>query len=128
MEKIPELAGELVRVTRVTSPIAGADVAVKKNLLAMRTGIAPATVQSPLVAKPDLPLQTRAAVSIIEQSQVTWCKPWCESCGGWQGIERVYSDGSYTIRCLTCRAAMPDRPTERKPKVKNDQQTQEVDK
>jgi hypothetical protein len=67
-------------------------------------------------------------VVIESKAILTHCRPWCDHCGGWQAIETVWSDGTVAVACRTCRAVMPDRPTERKPKAKNDQQPQEVDK
>jgi hypothetical protein len=72
--------------------------------------------------------QTDSKPEIESKAIITHCKPWCDRCGGWQAIETVWTDGRVDVACRTCRAVMPDRPTERKPKAKNDQQTQEVDK
>jgi hypothetical protein len=98
MEKIPELVGELVRVTRVTTPIAGVDVAVKKNLAAMRTAITP-----PAAGAVEVVHEEVGPPRMIERAIVTHCKPWCDHCGGWQAIETVWSDGTVDVACRTCR-------------------------
>jgi hypothetical protein len=111
MEKIPELVGDLVRVTRVTTPIAGADVAVKKNLLAMRTAVTPAATRVDEVVHEEV-----GPARMIDRAIVTHCKPWCDRCGGWQAIETVWTDGRVDVACRTCRALMPDQPVGFKPK------------
>jgi hypothetical protein len=87
----------------------------------------PKMVAAPAVPEAE-PEPSSAPVVITGQAILTHCKPWCDHCGGWQAIETVWSDGTVAVACRTCRAVMPDRPTERKPKAKNDQQPQEVDK
>jgi hypothetical protein len=48
--------------------------------------------------------------TLAGESLVTYCMPWCESCGGWQGKERVWSDWSIEIHCATCGSEMPEVP------------------
>jgi len=59
-----------------------------------------------------------APVVITSQAIVTWCRPWCLACGGWQAIEREYSDGSHRINCRTCGVILEDRPMFDWPKKK----------
>jgi transcription initiation factor TFIIIB Brf1 subunit/transcription initiation factor TFIIB len=59
-----------------------------------------------------------APVVITSQAIVTWCRPWCLACGGWQAIEREYSDGSHRINCRTCGVVLEDRPMFDWPKKK----------
>jgi hypothetical protein len=53
---------------------------------------------------------------IESKAILTYCKPWCDQCGGWQAIETVWTDGRVEVACRTCRAAMPDQPVGFKPK------------
>ena len=46
----------------------------------------------------------------IDQWVVTYCMPWCERCGSWQGVESLFSDDTVETVCRVCRAAMPERP------------------
>ena len=64
-----------------------------------------------------------AKPTITAQLLVTYCKPWCDHCGGWQGIETTWSDDSHRIECRTCRAEMPEVPRERP--VKENKKTDE---
>lgn len=47
---------------------------------------------------------------VVAELLVTFCRPWCPRCGGWQGIEQEWSDGSATLACRTCRCELPDVP------------------
>lgn len=62
-------------------------------------------------------LQTTSEIEIESKAILTYCKPWCDHCGGWQAIETVWTDGRVDVACRTCRAVMPDRPVGFKPKV-----------
>jgi len=52
---------------------------------------------------------------------VTFCRPWCEFCGGWQGRERNYSDWSSELACATCGAELPEVP---RPRVSKETKTE----
>ena len=64
-------------------------------------------------------VDNRRGSSIIEEEQpsdepseliLTACRPWCERCGCWRGIELTWPDGRSETRCWTCKATMPVRP------------------
>ena len=135
MEKIPELAGELVRVTRVTAQIAGADEVVRKKLLSMRTKVEKKILppescdcgsaswwrahgQDQWRCQRCQPAPSRSLVAetrdqspqLVSDFTVSCCMPWCPSWGSWLARDRVWSDWTYTIRCETCGGEMPDRP------------------
>ena len=67
-----------------------------------------------------------APVVITSQAIVTYCRPWCLACGGWQAIEREYSDGSHRINCRTCGVVLEDRPLHEWPKKKVDQEMENL--
>jgi hypothetical protein len=54
-----------------------------------------------------------ATPGMTSELLVTFCRPWCESCGGWQGRERNYSDWSSELACATCGAELPEAPRPR---------------
>jgi len=56
---------------------------------------------------------------VTSELNVTFCKPWCESCGGWRGIEQTFNDGTHTIHCMTCKAELPEVPREREKEQKS---------
>jgi hypothetical protein len=85
-----------------------------RSLVAEWWPVEPATTGEPNTA----PLRPEP-VKMVDESHVTFCRPWCECCGGWRGIERTYSDGSHTIHCLTCKADLPEVPRERPKKQKS---------
>jgi hypothetical protein len=62
-------------------------------------------------------------IVITNQAIVTYCRPWCVACGGWQAIEREYSDGSHRINCRTCGVVLDDRPLFDWPKQKRDEES-----
>jgi len=59
----------------------------------------------------------------LNQAIVTYCRPWCLACGGWQAMEREYSDGSHRINCRTCGVVLEDRPLFDWPKKKRNQES-----
>jgi ribosomal protein S27E len=67
--------------------------------------------------------QPNAPPTITNQAIVTYCRPWCLACGGWQAIEREYSDGSHRINCRTCGAVLEDRPLFDWPKRKRGEES-----
>jgi hypothetical protein len=72
--------------------------------VSQRTGQAPQ-----LPAADSVPLAS-PSVHMLDRFDVTYCMPWCESCGSWQGVETWWSDGTAETSCRICRAAMPARP------------------
>lgn len=48
---------------------------------------------------------------MVSEILATFCRPWCGNCGGWQGIEREFSDGSTELTCRTCQASLPETPS-----------------
>jgi hypothetical protein len=68
-----------------------------------------------------------APVVITSQAIVTYCRPWCLACGGWQAIEREYSDGSHRINCRTCGVVLEDRPMLEWPKKKRNEEKSTVE-
>jgi hypothetical protein len=48
---------------------------------------------------------------VVVKALLTHCRPWCDRCGGWQGIEITWSDGQVELKCRSCRADLPERPT-----------------
>jgi hypothetical protein len=68
-----------------------------------------------------------APPALTNQAIVTYCRPWCVACGGWQAMEREYSDGSHQINCRTCGVVLEDRPLFDWPKRKRgEESTEEV--
>jgi hypothetical protein len=61
--------------------------------------------------------------AITSQAIVTYCRPWCLACGGWQAIEREYSDGSHRINCRTCGVVLEDRPLHEWRKLKHEEKS-----
>ena len=51
-----------------------------------------------------------ATPRLTSESLVTFCRPWCEYCGGWRGRERTWSDWSIELNCFTCGAELPEVP------------------
>jgi hypothetical protein len=103
-------------------PVQAVAVGGDSRQLAVITGEhlqpSPAAPQSPQIAS--------SPPRVTSESHVTFCKPWCEQCGGWRGIERTYSDESHTIHCLTCKSELPEIPRERPAKEKNKNHDEEI--
>ena len=68
------------------------------------------TNEANTVASVSVPLASQG-VHRVDRFDVTYCVPWCESCGSWQAIETWWSDDRIDVTCRVCRAAMPARPT-----------------
>lgn len=63
--------------------------------------------------KTDQPLSGPVAdeqPTVINQTHVTCCRPWCAACGGWRGIEREWADGQVDTVCRSCNRPIPDWP------------------
>lgn len=88
-----------------------------KSLVAEWAGVVGDSATEP--PAPQSPQESLSPSRLTSETHVTFCKPWCEQCGGWRGIEREWSDGSHAIHCLTCRAELPEVPRERQAKEKN---------
>lgn len=48
--------------------------------------------------------------TIINQVRVTCCTPWCHACGGWQAIDREWSDGGADTICASCKEVIASWP------------------
>lgn len=44
--------------------------------------------------------------TVLEEWLVSACKPWCDHCGSWLGIESQWSSGRTETRCWSCRGPM----------------------
>lgn len=53
--------------------------------------------------------QIKQPVSIVSKCQLTHDLPWCLECNCRLAVEVVWSDGTVTLTCWTCKADMPPR-------------------
>ena len=46
--------------------------------------------------------------TVVSVLILTACRPWCEACGCYRGVETAWSDGRCETRCWTCKREMSE--------------------